>query len=164
MLVNLLFGQIDNFANAKVALFLHPVRYRKNILEGSIKKVIIISRVIFLLISCIQLDKKFLLEANGIRYTLELNKFYKSKIYANLKIENNSTKSFSYSNRYFFLCHKNDYYRPYVDSIAPFLVDSDSIKILPNDLIEMDIYFVTNRHYPVERINWDACFIEYDPE
>ncbi len=27
MLVNLLFGQIDNFANAKVALFLHPVRY-----------------------------------------------------------------------------------------------------------------------------------------
>ncbi len=27
MLVNLLFGQIDNFANAKIALFLHPVRY-----------------------------------------------------------------------------------------------------------------------------------------
>ncbi len=26
MLVNLLFGQIDNFANAKIALFLHPVR------------------------------------------------------------------------------------------------------------------------------------------
>ncbi len=27
MLVNLLFGQIDNFANAKVALLLHPGRY-----------------------------------------------------------------------------------------------------------------------------------------